>query len=176
MEDIKTWKERLQYLLNQLDTIDLGYPVGENEVSQPLDNITVEERLRHAGAAEFDELREFYAHFDGLSLPDIHIGYFIKSVTQLGDLNLSSEPVRINGEYSDDILPFGSTGGGGLFVLRKATRDVLHLRPGLLEDGLYDATRGRADLIADSFFEFLDFLLADVQAFIENQTGHRFLC
>jgi hypothetical protein len=166
----------MRALLHRLKKVDLGYPLGANEVLPPSDSYTVHHALGIARAGGLDELRAFYASCDGVSLPDVHVGYFIKPVTKLGNVDPSSEPLRITGEYAGEVLPLGSDGGGGLFVLRRAAKGVLHLTPGPLERGVYDGKRGKVTLISGTLFAFLDRLALDLQAVVENQTRHRFMC
>ena len=176
MKDINKWIRNVQDQLSRLDVLHLGFPVGANEILAIQPSIVVEHGLTVAQANDLEELEAFYAICDGVSLPDVHIGYFIKSITKLGIVDPFSEPVEITGDFAGKVLSFGSTGGGGLFVLRRKTGDVLHLAPGPLNDGVYDGTRGKLKRISGSFFGFLDILSADLQAFVENHTEHRFMC
>jgi hypothetical protein len=176
MKDINAWVRSVQDYLSRLKDLDLGYPLDTNEVLAPQQPNVVEHGLRAAQANHLEELKTFYTSCDGVSLPDVHVGYFIKSITRLGIVDPFSEPSEITGEFAGKVLSFGSTGGGGLFVLKRGTGDVLHLAPGPLEDGVYDGTRGKVKSISRSFFDFLDNLGADIQAFVENRTRHRFMC
>ena len=176
MKDINAWIRNVQDLLGRLKDLDFGYPLGANDVLAPQQSSVVEHGLRVAHACDFEDLRAFYTNCDGVSLPDVHVGYFIKSVTKLGIVDLSSEPVEIKGEFAGKALSFDSTGGGGLFVLRRLSRDVLHLASCPLDNGICDGSRGRVKYISASFFGFLDCLMADIQAFVENQRSHSFIC
>ena len=133
-------------------------------------------RSKIAEAGDLAELRAFYFNCDGVSLADVHVGYFIKSVTKLRVVDTSSEPVEITGEFAGKVVSFGSTGGGGLFVLRMVSGDILHLAPGPLENGIYDGSRGKVKRLSGSFFGYLECLKDDVQAFVDNQSRHRFIC
>ena len=176
MKDIIAWITSVQDLLGRLRDLDFDYPLGANELLSPKQPNVIEDGLRIAEAWDLEEPRTFYTSCDGVSLPDVHVGYFIKSITILGIVDPSSEPVEIKGEFAGKVLSFGSTGGGGLFVLRRLAGDVLHLSPGFLDDGIYDCARGRVKHISGSFFGFLDCLMADIQAFVEKQTRHTFIC
>jgi hypothetical protein len=161
--------------LDQLKRLDLGYPLGANEILPPQLPDTVEDGLRRADVSDWDSFEEFYRNCDGLSLPDVHVGYFLKSITKLGVVDACSEPIEIKGEFSGKVLAFGSTGGGGLFVIRRASGDVLHLAPGPLENGIYDGNRRRVRQISGSFCGFLERLMADIQAFVSNQDDYDFI-
>lgn len=176
MENIETWVRSVQELLYRLKDLDFGYPLGPNELLPPQDTDTVENGLLLAQASNLSNLKEFYSNCDGVVLPDIHVGYFIKSVTKLGIVDPSSEPFEVSGRFTGTVLCFGSTGGGGLFVLRKITYEVLHFAPGPLDNGMYDGDRGRVKLVAPTFDGFLDCLAADIRAFVNNETCHRFMC
>jgi hypothetical protein len=171
---MSAWVKAVQDLLVQLSGLDFGYPLGANDLFPPQEAKVVEQALRVAEAG--DELGVFYASCDGVSLPDVHVGYFIKSVRKLRVVDTLSEPLTITGEFAGAVVSFGSTGGGGLFVLRRVTGDVLHLAPGPLENGIYDGKRGKVKRISGTFFGFLDSLKADIQAFVENRARHVFMC
>ncbi|CAN5462176.1 hypothetical protein BH10PLA2_BH10PLA2_18740 [soil metagenome] len=174
--NITDWKNDMNSLLTKLKGIDFGYPLDNNEILPRSQARVAKNELDLIDCSNHDELRYFYENCGGVNLPDIHVGYFIKSLEKLVTINPSSEPTRLIGEFADNVLSFGSTGGGGLLVLRKLPCDILHLAPGPLHNGTYDSNRGRATKIANSFLAFLEILLSDVRAFVENQRNHHYFC
>jgi hypothetical protein len=165
--------ERLKSMLEELVSIDLGYPQSENRIFPPQSH-DAQNALAKARLSEFKELVEFYSACDGLSLPDIHNGYFIKTLGKLLAPD-SSEPNTVLLESETTVIPFGSTGGGDLFVMEKTNGSVQFLPPSSLEEGHYDGRLVSARLVADSFSHFLEKLLTDVQAFVNGEEKHQYL-
>jgi hypothetical protein len=169
------WVTNLRSLLEMLRHIDLGYPMGINELFDPKPRLAVNERLSDLGLHRVAGLVQFYSNCDGVSLPDVHTGYFIKPIGQLTVSRPESEPTSINGQFAGDVQTIGSTGGGGLFVLRKKEQDILYLPPGPISRGVYDGTRACPKQIARHFDSFLDMLLGDLSAFVENTPNHTYI-
>ncbi len=63
----------------------LGYPFGENVVFPPAPLADMEMSLEHAELGDHPALREFYSASNGLSLPDVHVGYFLERVNDLAN-------------------------------------------------------------------------------------------
>lgn len=120
-------------------------------------------------------LAQLYSQCDGVSLPDIHSGYFVHPLQRLGLSHPKSEPTKVTGQFTGDVDVFGSTGNGGLFVLRKGINDVLYLPPGAFYDGLYDGTQSKVKRVATDFPSFLEHFLTDVSAFVNDTPGHKYV-
>src|SRR5262245_50128178 len=85
---------QLQNLLEKLKEIDFGYPIGTNVIKPPSRDLETRDGLHGVGVLQ-DQLFEFYSSCDGISMPDVHAGYFLKSLDELrGD---RSDPVRLGG-------------------------------------------------------------------------------
>jgi hypothetical protein len=168
------WVSAVKRLIDELYRVELGYPLGTNAIFEPQSRTIVDGTLRSVGLDSVASMTEFYSCCDGISLPDVHVGYFLKSLSQLANARTKSEPTHIAGQLGGNVRTFGSTGGGGLFVIRKAEWDILYLPPGPLRDGVYDNTRPRARILAPSFSVFLDLVLADIAAFVKGIPSHRF--
>lgn len=169
------WVSTVKTSLEQLRDRDFSYPLGVNTVFDPQPSAIVEHCLRSFNLTPIRGLTDFYVECDGVSLPDIHTGYFIKHVRGLTCSRPESEPTRITGQFAGEVQTFGSSGNGSLFVVRRIEQDVICLPPGPLHDGLYDATRARATRIAPDFPVFLDALLADITAFVNNTPRHKYI-
>ena len=152
---------------------DFGYPLGENVVrdADRLDGLP--EAFTSKDGSQW--LASLYLACDGLSLPDVHSGYFVKPLAKVISFNLASEPNTIVGMHEVAVLPFGSTGGGDLFVVECESGRVLLLSPGPMCNGRYDGLRGSVEVIAATVSQFLERLLRDVQAFIENDQEHSYI-
>lgn len=165
--------QRLDSILRELATIDFGYPLGENVITAPTTGATA--ALREAGLAEITGLSDLYAACDGISMPDIHTGYFVKPLRKVLSYDLSSEPRKVIFESEVSVVPFGSTGGGSLFVVDQKTGQVLLLAPGPLHEGRYDARRSKARVVAEDIPHFVRMVIDDAAAYVHNEQGHRYL-
>jgi hypothetical protein len=164
---------RLAVILDELALIDLGYPPSENTISPPrAEAVAI---LTEAGLSGIDGLSDLYSACDGISMPDVHTGYFIKSLRRVLEYDPSSEPLTILLEDVIPILPFGSTGGGSLFVVERQGGRVLYLPPGPLHEGRYDGRQTNVRPVAENISRFLDLLIDDAEAFVRDERGHRYL-
>lgn len=169
---VQSWFERVQQLLEEMKGIDFGYPLGTNTAFAPQPSRMVDATLAAVGLRSDARLREFYSSCDGLSMPDVHVGYFIKPLAKLLATRPDSEPGELIGQFTGKVLSLGSTGGGGLFVLRLPEHDVLYLPPGPLHNGVYDGSEGQIKRLAPDFASFLGLLLADIEAFVKDKPHH----
>ena len=133
-----SWLQAAHRKLLLLGELDLGHPLGSNEVFSPQSLECVEETLASVGMRLDPQLTIFYSKCDGLSWPDVHVGYFIQPLRRLSESHGSSMPTAIRGPIAGKVLTFGSTGGGDLFAIRMSNKDVIFLPPGPVHDGIYD--------------------------------------
>lgn len=164
---------RLATILDELAAIDLGYPQGENTILPPSAGAVA--LLAEAGLAGIEGLTDLYTACNGVSMPDVHNGYFIKPLRRVLKCAPSSEPSTILLEDAIAVLPLGSTGGGSLFVAEREGGRVLHLPPGPLHEGRYDGRHINVRVVAESIPSFLDLLINDAEAFVHGDQGHRYL-
>lgn len=169
---LRSWFQQAQQFLEELKGIDFGYPLGTNTFLAPQPSRMVEETLAAVGLRSDAPFVEFYSRCDGLSLPDVHVGYFIKPLAKLLADRPDSEPSELIGPFAGKVLSLGSTGGGGLFVLHFPEKDVLYLPPGPLHNGVYDGSEGHVKRLAPDFPSFLSLLLADIEAFVKDKPHH----
>ena len=163
---------QMQFHLDELATIDLGYPQGDN-VIRPIEQ-------RACSPSEMDQcgskwLTPLYSACDGLSFPDVHIGYFIKPLSKVLVFDRASEPDTILLAHEVSVKPIGSTGGGALFVVDCENGRVILLPPGPLRNGQYDGRSAKVKVISESVAEFLSLLLADLYAFVKNNRSHSYI-
>jgi hypothetical protein len=117
-----------------------------------------------------------YLVLDGLTMPDVHNGYFIDTAARVVDAATRGLPTRIAGDPQRDVQVFGSDGGGGLFALSTGGEVIYLQSDGVVDGGVFrESENVRARRIAVSVSEFLDLLLCDVRAFVTEKEHHRYL-
>jgi hypothetical protein len=160
------WKERIEIALASLRQQDLGYPQGLNEVRAP-----------SARAAEVPrELRSLYSECDGLSLSDVHNGYFIDTIERFSSRERRGEPSSL-APRAEKILVFGSDGGGARFAVRCGSGQILCLPSGgAVLDGVFVPQASTTPVeVAKDLELFLQRLAEDVEASVSGTPGHRYL-
>jgi hypothetical protein len=164
---------RLDSILHELTAIDFGYPLGENTIIPP--RLGATDALAKTGLTKVRGLLDLYSACDGISMPDVHTGYFIKPLRKVLEYDPASEPRTVLLETEIQVLPIGSTGGGDLFVVERESGRVLILPPGPLHEGRYDGRHTKVRVIAEDISRFLDRLLDDAAAFVRDERGHQYL-
>ncbi|ALG09346.1 SMI1/KNR4 family protein [Kibdelosporangium phytohabitans] len=129
-----------------------GYPPGDNTAVQAGEPVS--EQV--AGMLP-RPLVEFYRHVSGVTLGDLHVGYFIQTAQDTVRGLSGTLPVRLDGPAAIDIVTFGSDGGGTLFALGMPDGEPVYRLPasGVDERGVYDNSDSRARVIAATLPEFL---------------------
>ncbi|WP_156077551.1 SMI1/KNR4 family protein [Saccharothrix sp. NRRL B-16314] len=102
-------------------------------------------------------LVEFYRHVAEVSLPDVHIGYFVSMAQATVNGRDGRLPVRIEGAASIDVVTFGSDGGGTYFALGLPDgAPVYRMPPSAVDrEGVYDNRDSRVQVVAATLPEFL---------------------
>lgn len=115
-------------------------------------------------------LIRFYDVVGQASLMDVHVGYAIHPATALVGRGKLAYPgwVEVDGEVND-VVTFGSDGGGGLFAMVRDNERIVHLPPSDIRDRTWSA---RPDVrprdIAVDLDTFLRRLLDVVDELIES--------
>jgi len=167
--------QEMEKLLRELARLDLGYPIGVNLVRPAALPDAVTLSLSQVSECAVKWLEPLYLKCNGLSFPDVHIGYFIKTMQKIALFDRSSEPDTVLLDRRIGVLPFGSTGGGDLFVVDCESGGILLLPPGPLKAGLYDARKANVRKIAGSISEFMELLLNDLMAFVNGDVNHIYI-
>ncbi len=159
------WKAEMHWALSQLNAVfaqRFGYPPGDNRV------IDADERGRTGLLTLPAALAEFYAEIGELSMPDVHVGYFIHPLSMVTSSTTRGDPTRVEIEIdgqrlNDDVVSFGSDGGGGYFCVSKTSGAVYHLPLGEIEvngeNNLYMAGLCSPGFVAPNFDAFLQRIL-----------------
>jgi hypothetical protein len=149
--------------------------MGEHLIRPPADPEGIQALTQEIPSLP-EDLVDLYRLADGLSLPDVHVGYFVHPVAAVIRGAASGEPRSLEGMDHAQVLVFGSDGGGGRFALRLDTGAVLHLSSsGAVQTGVFDAVRHPPRVVAKDLAGFLDRLAEDVDAFIEGKDSWSFM-
>ena len=137
MTAIAHWKAEIRSILTELNAVfeqRFCYPPGDNMVS---DSDLGEQGLT-GDLALPSVLVEFYAEVGELSMSDVHFGYFIHPLDTVTS-PISGHPTRIEIEIdghtlNDDVVTFGSDGGGGYFCVSRSNGAIYYLPPGGIDE------------------------------------------
>ena len=166
-DDLQDWTHSLRTLLSELALQTAGFPFGANEVRNPVRDIA---RLPA-------DLHILYTLCDGLSCPDVHVGYFLDTSSRVVSATERGEPTRIDSAPGRVIHVFGSDGGGGRFAVSPDDHGVYYLpSSGGVTNGLYFPD-GAAPVrfVAPSISQFLMILKRDVEAFVRGIKEHAYI-
>lgn len=174
--DIKEAIAELRDAVRAMQDVDLGQPAGVNEV-------------RHGASAE--ELRwlesklapddfglvELYREAGAIWLPDVHVGYFVHPINLIRASLGRGEPHAISGVDGGAVLPFGTDGGGGRFVMRldRCPGRIDYLGAGRVVGGVFDGDDYPARVLSADIKAFVDWLSRDVRAFISGDAGWQYI-
>lgn len=144
---------------------DFGYPLGTNEVRPPEGALP---------SALPSALHELYGACDGLSMPDVHVGYFVDRAARAAAAAQRGEPTEL---AKSPVHVFGSDGGGGRFALGTHDGAVYYLPSSGAVRGVEFIADASAPVqkLAPDVGAFLARLAADVHAFAEDDRAHVYL-
>ena len=145
-----------------------GYPIdaGSNYVAEAGEMARSESEVLLPQALE-----AFYANIGEVSLPDVHIGYFVHPAIAIAESEARALPLRIQaGEIQAEIATFGSDGGGGLFAINRDSGIVYYLPGGNIEANVYKGGLDAPRVVASGLGGFLDALLFRVETFANTGT------
>jgi len=166
--DSNEWFRSMHDHLLDLAGQDFGYPLGVNRLREP-------QFMRTATVPP--HLDRLYSLCDGMSLPDVHIGYFLDAASRTATAADRGEPTVVVRESEFPIHVFGSDGGGGRFALALHDGSVYYLpASGAVEAGRFiEDGASPARVLATSVSEFLNRLLEDVRAFVRGDGRHEYM-
>ncbi|MDB5342829.1 MAG: hypothetical protein JWP89_1206 [Schlesneria sp.] len=165
--------QRMTNKLVELYKIDFGYPLGENVIRKVDRRNGIPSAFVSTNGSTW--LNELYSACDGISFPDVHVGYFLKPIERVISFDRSSEPTTVVLDHEFSVLPFGSTGGGGLFVVGCDLGNVMLLPPGPLHDGRYCGIGQNVKHVAATVPIFVDLLSSDLSAFVNDDRDHIYI-
>jgi hypothetical protein len=163
--DYETWantvRESLASLVDVFET-RYGYPPDRNVVEVASGGISTDQ-----ASVLPESLGKLYTHFAELSLPDVHVGYFVHPLAKtLAGLD-GSLPTEVRGIETFSIVTFGSDGGGSLFAVKSPEgAPVYLLPPGEVRDGVYIDNESRARVVASTVPEFLKRLGGMIESYL----------
>ena len=172
--DLTTWQRRMNEAIASLEEINFGYPLGGNQLLPPASSESLALLSADAGLDADSALLGFYRHCGGVSLPDVWNGYSVHPPELVVRTLSLSGPRRITGPHARQVVPFGSDGGGGTFLIGTGkSEEVLYVGAAAVEDVTMDGET--AEVVAESFTEFLERLLEDTEAFVEDREGWTYM-
>ncbi len=170
------WFGAIQEQLSKLRQIDLGFPQGENVLRKGATPEAIASLLERSELRPTSQLVRFLQHCDGLSFPDVHVGYFIHEAGKIALGATSGEPREVRDDRRRKIVVFGSDGGGGRLAIESDLGEqVLYLPAGAVHEGVFDGINAPVRELAADFSGFLQRLLADLTAFVEDRPGWRYM-
>jgi hypothetical protein len=166
--DLQNWINEMKAQIKKLEQIDLGYTKSANEFLPAADVELLDEIERQRNTKLPEEFRTFYQTIGGLNLIDIYNGYRIHPLKFL--IRTHEIPIRIAGTQEDEILTFGSDGGGNYFAMRlDESGEVLCMAiEAIVEDSIYYEDDFPVKTVGSSFYGYLERLLADTKAYIND--------
>ncbi|MFJ6570666.1 hypothetical protein ACIQNU_24940 [Streptomyces sp. NPDC091292] len=135
-----------------------GYPPGEHYVSRATygdGRDALAAVLTDAGARD---LIEFYSHVAQISLPDVGPGLFVDGAECVVEGVGGAQPTQVRSVPNRTIAVFGSDGGGALIAVDRQTGEIVRLEGGSLIGDVYEVEEPGAQVIAQDFEGFMQFL------------------
>jgi hypothetical protein len=155
-----------------------GYPPDDHEIAGPTDASIIDETIRDHSGSIPEVLLELYREIGEVSLPDLHVGYFIHPLERVVDgLGVGGDPLRMGGSWNVPIVVFGSDGGGAMFALGMPSGSPVYMLPeGPVRDQIYVDRMQPARVVADDLGGFLAKLKASIEAFLAGDIeGSRYI-
>lgn len=163
--DFEAWAKLVSKLIDEFSSQQYS-SMGVNKLRQAVSN--------HNGLVS--ALKPLYTVCDGISLPDVHNGYFIDSADRIISAAQRGEPTLVNGKQLE-IQVFGSDGGGNRFALGINDFAVYYLPVSgavingtFIEDDVTNVCR-----MAGSLIEFLWLLKDDIEAFVHGNENYHYI-
>lgn len=133
-----------------------GYPPGANTIR------LASGEPRTAGLPR--QLAELYEVIEEISLPDVGNGYFVDDPERVHAGIAGEQPTRLTVSVEDDVVVFGSDGGGALFALSTTGRGVYRMTNGIFTGSGMPYEDGDITVVAPDIRRFLDFLRDELRA------------
>jgi hypothetical protein len=161
----------LVLLLNELKKNNLSYP-NENFIEIPGDFVSINEFFNFFQEIDTNlELFSFYKECRRLMLPEVGNGYFIHSIDFIDEIIFISEP------FCFSAIIFGADGGGGFFAQKilSDSSEIYYLSDGVVNDSVFESDMAVVKKISNSFSEFLELLILDFIAFLNNDKDWKYI-
>lgn len=149
---------------------DYGYPIGDNAVAGPSsqDDLValVAGQLRDVMPSD---VLVWCRHVREVTLPDVANGYFLHAPETFSAHVRGDGVHEIRGRHHDDVVVFGSNGGGTLYAARtQSANKIYRLPPGEVIDGVYDSDDPSFAIIASGLVDFMNDLRDAVRSFAHD--------
>jgi hypothetical protein len=141
-----------------------GYPPGRNLVEGP-DDLGAG-RLGAVGSSVPRDLLQLYGTLGAVSLPDIGNGLFLHHAGLVADAYEAQELRHVTGRYQDDVIVFGSDGGGTVYALASPGGSPVYRMPaGSVVGGVYESDSPGFRIVATDLAGFLALVRRAVELF-----------
>jgi hypothetical protein len=172
-ENLSRWAEEMSLIASKVAQnfeATFGYPPGTNVVARADTDSGSRAVALLSDHGINGDLLDLYSKIEKVSLPDVDRGFFIHSAEEVSDGIRDGQPTKLTGAVDEDIVVFGSDGGGALFALSPANK-VYRLDGGAMVGSVYDAGDGDVSIIAWDLWGFLEFLKGEVMRWVPPGWG-----
>lgn len=163
--DLEWWRDRMVASVRLIESSSAeleGYEVGSNGL------VPAPGPRSSAAQTRWDVLDALYQVIDEVSLPGVHIGYWIHPAKWLSEAEERLHPTSVVAAgMTRKVVTFGSDGGGGLFAFALDSGEILHLHPSEIRDGTRLAETAPRE-VAPDLDAFLRKLLDVVDELVET--------
>lgn len=164
---------KLNSALSDFEKFDVGHPKGVNRIS-----INTTKKIAKIELPLPESLASLYTHIDEISLPDVYVGYFVMSVTNLAKFSKNGQIPNIiqRDSQRESIIAFGSTGGGDIFAVPQKTGEPVYFLPSYGVTGaIFRSDINPVYIVADNLDTFLNKIVSDIRAIVERKPNWQFL-
>ena len=174
-----SWTSKLTRMVADLGEGDSGYDGSEDLILEPPDKAELAALLLLAPVRTRSFLGQLFGDCGGVTLPDLHTGYFIDTAEKIRRRLVEKSPLEprtLESDLGADVVCFGSDGGGGRFAfVAAADEGVWYLPVGGVFDGVFRNLQTPIVRVGRDASDFGDRLIADIEAFLDDKRGWKYL-
>lgn len=156
---MKAELERLINAIAKFEMVDAGYPKEPHVIGRKSDPLLAQRIAADLGIPGSADFVTLYTESDGISIPDVNVGYRIYTLEKI--LTINSMPSEPNSFDKRRIVVLGSDGGGGRFALTLDNGQIYYLpMAGVSPDRVY---LGQPRMVASSVSGLVEFLANETE-------------
>ncbi|MGW1916964.1 hypothetical protein ACWCQS_41370 [Streptomyces sp. NPDC002076] len=164
-ENLNRWADQVADLASKFTAgfeARFGYPPGVNALVSATPQAGEQAVQALSGHGVPEDLLQFYARVESVSLPDLGNGIYIHSADSVADGMAGNQPTEVVGDVTARVVVFGSDGGGGLVAMTVPDGRILMLRDGVLLGPRYEVEESGVQMLSDGLWGFLESVRADL--------------